>query len=188
MYRALVVYYSRSGHTRKAARRIAVALRADAEAIVDVRDRSGTLGYLRSIYEAVREKEAPIVAPRFDPAEFDLVVVGTPVWNASMASPVRTYLEHHGDSIRSLAVFCTEGGRGGGRALAQMAAVARRTPVGELVLRASELENGAAAAKITAFAEELREPGAHRPMSRTAAPPMRPSLSRSSAVFASRKS
>src|SRR5262245_20444151 len=46
--KVLVTYYSRSGHTRRLAERIAQVLGADLEPIVDQRPRAGLLGYLRS--------------------------------------------------------------------------------------------------------------------------------------------
>lgn len=47
--RILVVYYSRSGTTRKLAQAISQELHCDLEEITETRSRNGLVGYLRSI-------------------------------------------------------------------------------------------------------------------------------------------
>ena len=49
----LCIYYSRTGHTRRAVKEIAEALDAEIVAITDGRDRSGWKGYLRSGMDAL---------------------------------------------------------------------------------------------------------------------------------------
>ncbi len=90
--RVLVVYYSRSGTTRKVAQCIAAALQCDSEEIVEGRSRSGILGYLRSVIEARRQTPARVALPVRDPSTYDVIVVGTPVWAWSVSSPVRAYM------------------------------------------------------------------------------------------------
>ena len=97
--RTLVVFYSRSGNTRRVAHRIAAALAAEVEEIEDLDDRSGILGYLRSGHEASARRPARIAPITRDLAAFDLVVIGTPVWRASVSSPVRTFLEAHAGHV-----------------------------------------------------------------------------------------
>ena len=53
MNHVLVVYFSRTGHTRVLAEGIARALGADLEEIRDRTDRTGLLGWLRSGAETV---------------------------------------------------------------------------------------------------------------------------------------
>ncbi|MCK4376551.1 MAG: flavodoxin, partial [Candidatus Brocadiae bacterium] len=76
--RCLVVYYSRSGTTRKAAEAIAGLLGCDIEEILDRKDRSGVTGYLVSLKDSALRKPAEIEPVRRDPADYDLVVIGTP--------------------------------------------------------------------------------------------------------------
>ncbi len=56
----LVVYYSRSGHTKKAAEALSNVLECDIEEVVDTTNRDGPIGYLRSGYQAIRKKSTPI--------------------------------------------------------------------------------------------------------------------------------
>lgn len=137
--RVLVVYYSRTGTTKRVAGSLAATLRGDVEEIIDRTNRSGLLGYLRSGYEAARRRQSAIDRAVHDPATYDLVIIGTPIWNLSVSSPVRSYLQRHRDALRRVAFFCTCGGRGGERAFAQMAEICGAKPVATLVVRQHDL-------------------------------------------------
>ena len=153
--RILVAYYSRSGHTRTLARAIATALHADVEEIRDRTDRSGILGYLRSGLEAWGGVLAGIEPPRRDPARYDVVIVGTPVWNMSLSSPVRTYLWSVRARLPRVAFVVTLGGAGEARTLAQMQAAAHRAPIAAIAVRERALARGAPRAEVARFAEEV---------------------------------
>lgn len=137
--RILVVYFSRSGTTRDVAHRLGALLGADLEEIEDPTPRSGWLGFLRCGYEAQR-RQLPTIAPaNREPGDYDIVVVGTPVWVASVSSPVRAYLRKHRGALRSAAFFCTCGGSGGRRALEQMEEECGRPPVVRMQLRQDDI-------------------------------------------------
>lgn len=157
--RILVVYYSRSGHTKRLAEQIAQAASADIEAIVDPTDRSGALGYLRSAYQAFRQRTVQIGPSKHDASAYDLVVVGTPIWDASVSSPVRSYLAREAGRLPAVAFFCTCGGRGGERAFAQMARECGKTPTTTLIVRDAELpRSGPAIARFLRDAGEALRP------------------------------
>jgi len=92
---------------------------------------------------------------RFDPADYDLVIVGTPVWAGQMSPPVRTYLDHYSAQFKRLAVFCTEGGVNGEHALKEMTDLARLKPQAELIVNEPELSSGAYKDKVNAFTDSL---------------------------------
>jgi flavodoxin len=79
----LVVDYSRSGNTHDVAKAISRGCCADLERIHDERSRAGLWGYLRSAREALKQKPGHIRRPKHDPADYDLVVLGSPVWAAT---------------------------------------------------------------------------------------------------------
>ncbi len=105
--KCLVVYYSRTGITRTVAKSLIEALGADEEELVDTKGRQGRLGFLAACLDAARRKLVPIEPVKKNPAAYDLVVIGTPVWASTMSSAVRAYLAEHGKSIRAAALFCT---------------------------------------------------------------------------------
>lgn len=90
----LVIYYSRSGTTRKVAKAMASALGCDIEEITDMRDRRGGIGYLRSLFEAVWQRPSVIAPIAKDPSGYQLVIIGTPVWFHS-TNPTFEYWRTH---------------------------------------------------------------------------------------------
>ena len=133
--RTLVVYYSRSGTTRELAKAIAQALGADVEEIADPTPRAGVLGFMVSGFQSVTKREAPIRPRVKDPRDYDLVVLGTPVWASNMSSPMRAYLGAARGRLPRVAFFCTMGGRGDERAFLEMEKLAGARPVAVLALR-----------------------------------------------------
>ena len=107
MSNTLVVYYSLTGNTRHVAEAIAAALNADLEIIEDTFNRDTSLGRPRSAIEGLLGLRSSITPPKHDLSEYDLVVVGTPVWSARLSSPVRAYLSQQRASLKRVAFFCT---------------------------------------------------------------------------------
>jgi flavodoxin len=163
--KALVVYYSRTGTTRALAQLLGVALEAEVDAIEDRADRRGILGYLRSGRDAWLGRRTELVPSAIDPAGFDLVVIGTPVWNASLSSPVRTYLQDHARALRAIAFFCTMGGRGAARVFREMEAICHRPPLATLAQTARQVRGGDLPATIAAFVGQLRRVAVPVPVS-----------------------
>ena len=58
----LCIYYSRTGHTRRAVKEIAEALGAEITAITDDCDRSGWRGYMRCGMDAMKTSTRPLHA------------------------------------------------------------------------------------------------------------------------------
>src|SRR5512146_1946330 len=113
MIRALVAFYSRTGVTRLIAHQLARRLGADLLHIRDVRPRDGMLGYMRSALEAMHVTLPEIAHSVIDPSDYELVVLGTPVWASHVCSPVRRFLHDHAGLLRRrVAFFCTMGESG----------------------------------------------------------------------------
>jgi flavodoxin len=158
--RILVVFYSRDGHTRRIASRIAAACQADLEEITDTTSRDGPLGYLRSALEAVLGMAASVHSGRRSPQDYALVVVGTPVWGWNMSSPVRRYLLLHAGRLPKVACFCTHGSSGPAKVLANMGELAGRVPVASLALKDSECDGASYPRELQRFARELTQAAA----------------------------
>ena len=156
MTNILVVYYSLSGSTKEVAELIAAELDAFVEPIIDASNRSGFLGYMRSGLEALIGKRAVIKKPEKHPEQFDLVIVGSPVWVGSMATPVRSYLANHPLESGELALFCTSGGPKNEKALKDMAALAGQSPVASFGVSAAEMKTGALKRKVDEFTAKIR--------------------------------
>lgn len=157
MPRTLVLFYSRTGHTRSVADVIRSNLYADIEELRDVQPRKGLFrGWLRSIREVRKKLDAEVLPVRKDLAAYDLIVLGTPVWAGCLCSPMRTFLERNGAAIRNIAVFVTERANGGGDAIDQIAALLGKHPRASLIVRDSELKSGAYRKAAMDFAKRLQ--------------------------------
>jgi hypothetical protein len=151
----LVVYFSRSGTTRRVAETLAGALEADLEGIRELRSRRGWLGYLRSARDARQRRWVPIEALERDPSRYDLVILGTPVWYWSLSAPVRSFLASQSRRLAKVAFFVTEGGSGERRVFRQMAEVAGTQPVATLAVTQRDVESGQASRAIDHFVASL---------------------------------
>jgi flavodoxin len=104
--KTLVVYYSSDGYTRDAALELALQLDADMLEIQDLHPRKGFRGRVRSMVEAVFDIPARTLPFSKDPFLYDLVVIGTPVWNGKVSSPIRTFLIRTWDPIAQRWILC----------------------------------------------------------------------------------
>ncbi len=138
--KALVVWFSRTGTTRKVARTIVERTGWDAEELVEDRSRRGPLGWLRSVYDAKRGVPARLRPATKDVAAYDLVVVGTPIWAGRVSSPIATYLRAHAAALPRVALFVTFGGSKDDDVLCELARLAGRAPQARLAVRAAEVE------------------------------------------------
>jgi flavodoxin len=130
----LIAYYSRTGTTKKLAETLAKELNCDLEEIKTARDRKGPLGYLISGREATLKKSAKILPAAKNPAEYDLLIIGTPIWTFNVSSPARAYLSQNKDRFKKVAFFCTQGGGGHERAFKEMAEICQQHPLATLAL------------------------------------------------------
>jgi flavodoxin len=153
-----VAYYSRSGNSRVVAEEIARSLGSGAaiEEIRDTVDRSGSRGYWRSFLEGMFGMTTTLEASGRRLSEYDLVIIGGPVWVGAPSSPVRSWLRAHRRELPAVAFFLTHGGSARDKVLATMAKVGGRTPVAVLSVRERELGTPEAGAMIAAFAADAR--------------------------------
>ncbi len=154
--KTLIVFYSRTGITKKVAQKIAGELGADIEELIDKEKRAGAIGYIKSGRDAMQKKLAEIEGLRYDPAAYDLVIVGTPTWAAAMACAVRTYLTRYKSGIKQIAFYATHGSSGGEKAIKQMAELSGLTGRADLVVTSKEAASDNYADKFTAFIEKLK--------------------------------
>lgn len=110
MEKTLIVYYSRTGNTRKVAEALQKELGCDIEEIQSVKSYAGPIGWILAGKEGSKRTNAKIKPAVKNPADYDLVILGTPIWAWNISSPVRAYLAMNKDNIKKIAAFCTMGG------------------------------------------------------------------------------
>jgi len=153
--KSLVAYYSRTGTTKTVAEAIIDALSADVEPIIA--DTEGK-GMGRLAMQAVFNVHAKIGQTTKDASSYDVVIVGTPVWASKMSPPVRTYLAKNKSKFKSVAFFCTYGGRGSEKVLKSMESFCGKTALGMLDILEQDVKSGEYVEKVKRFATELQEP------------------------------
>ena len=135
--RALVAYFSATGTTARAARRVAEAVGADLFEIVPEQpytaaDLNWNDKNSRSSREMADEKCRPAVAGDSpDMSRYDTVFVGFPIWWYVEPRIVDTFLEAHDLSGKTVVPFATSGGSGLGKAPQRMATLAAGATVTE---------------------------------------------------------
>lgn len=90
--KTLVVYYSRHGHTRMIGEKIARIMKADVEEVVDLTDRTRIISWAESASDPDLRKETEIKNPSKNPLDYDLVIIGTPIWDG-VTPPIKKYME-----------------------------------------------------------------------------------------------
>jgi len=152
----LVVFYSRTGTTKKIAEAIAKGLKADTERIEDVKSRLGIFGYLRSGREAAIGKPGKIKPTNKDPDSYDLIILGTPVWAYKMSSPMRAYISQNRKKFRDIAFFCTMGGSGNRKVFASMKKLTGKKPKALLSLKTKEVMQEDVSKQVSDFVRKLK--------------------------------
>jgi flavodoxin len=154
--KTLILFYSRTGLTKRVAEKIAEALGADIEEVIDTADRSGANGYLISGRDAALNRLAKIKDLNHNLSNYDLVVVGTPIWAWNMATPIRTVLSEQKDKIKQTAFFCTQGDSGAKQAFSKMARLIGRDPIDCLALKSKEVVNDKIQKSLEEFVVKLK--------------------------------
>lgn len=155
--KTLIVYYSRTGATRKVTEVLAGKLAAEVEELKDTVDRSGAVGYLTAGRDATLKRLTKLEPVKHDPAAFDLVLIGTPTWSWNLSAPVRTYLEEQKNNLPKVAFFCTMGGSGDSRARKDLEKIIGREALAELSLFTKEVFKNEFEGKVDVFVEAINK-------------------------------
>lgn len=137
--RALVVFFANAGHTRHVASEIARGCGGDLEEIVDARPHAGACEGLRYVRDSLFSATPPIEAPSRNPADYDLVILGTPVCAWQVSAPMRSYALQNATRFKRVAFFCTDGGLGSRRVFAEFGRLCGRPPVATFLVTAPPL-------------------------------------------------
>lgn len=119
-----IVFYSMGGNTKYAAEEIAAQLGAD---IVEISPEKAfpDKGFKKFFWggkSAVMGDKPELMPYDFNAADYDCVILGTPVWASSFAPPMRTFIEENRASlqVKSLAVFTCFSGGGADKAIEKL--------------------------------------------------------------------
>ncbi|MBN2395484.1 MAG: hypothetical protein JXC36_03355 [Candidatus Atribacteria bacterium] len=155
--KVFIVYFSRSGRTKKLAEQINQKIPSDLEEIKDHMNRKGIIGFLKSGNEAYFNS-IPLIHPlKKDPTKYDIVIIGTPVWANNIASPVRSFLKEYKDKLEKVAFFCTSMGSDPKLVFAQMGKVIHKEPVAVLNISSRDERNRLDSEMIDHFVQTIKK-------------------------------
>jgi len=104
----LVIYYSLDGNTRFIAENIARSSQADIlELKTEINLPTSSFGKHFVGGGMVFKRETPALLP-FDknPADYDVIIIGTPVWAFNFTPPIRSLLNQYKIIGKKIALFC----------------------------------------------------------------------------------
>lgn len=154
--KALLIFYSRTGTTRKVAQAIHSIIKCEVEEVKDLKNREGMMGYLKGGRDAMQRKPTKISTATKDPAKYDITIIGTPVWANNMAPAIRTYLFKNSEEFNKVAFFSTMGGSGSKKTFKEMAKLCEKRPIAMLELKTKEVISTDITPKIKEFLQKIK--------------------------------
>jgi len=153
--KTLVVYYSKQNHTRKVAEEISNGLNCDIEELIDTQERTGALWGFRAYIDAIKEKSTILEELKNDPSDYDLVIIGTPVWRR-ISTPIRAYLTQNKDKFNDVVFFSTSGFGRYKSTFKLMRELSMKTPLAELDIMSKDVNNGSYKSKVADFVKKIQ--------------------------------
>ena len=146
---------SLSARARKVAEAIQAATGFDLEEIKEDLGRGGPLGWLKSGMESTRRMLPQINSLTHDPSQYDIVIIGTPIWASNMSSPIMAFIIEHKNKINKIALFCTGDGDEPEKVFTPLSELVGKEPQATLGLIGPDRKEDIATPKIQVFAAGL---------------------------------
>ncbi len=156
----LVAYYSLEGSTKKIAQQIAAELAADLLEIQPVREFPKTAGWKFVVggFSSTMNQYCPIRKPDLNPYDYDLWIIGAPVWAWRPAPPLISFLKQYPPkSTIQIAPFLTHQGSMA-QAMERLKSMYRGTAIAtERGFHTGEEHKDALVSDVANWVEELRQ-------------------------------
>lgn len=113
MIKSLVIYYSFEGNTRLMAESMAQALDADLLPLVPEKEMEskGFSKYLWGGGQVMMKRKPALIPFQVNPLDYDLILIGTPVWAWTFSPPVATLFQKIDFTNKHIALFTCHGGQ-----------------------------------------------------------------------------
>ena len=120
--KTLIVYYSLEGNTAQTAEQIAEATGADLLRLRPVKayPSGGFAKFFWGGKSAVMAETPKLEAYDADPAEYDRIVFGFPVWAGNVTPPIRSFVKQHDLRGKRFAAFACQSGAGAEKAFGRL--------------------------------------------------------------------
>ena len=122
--KTLIVYYSLEGNTQYAAERIAAAIGAETLRLAPEKayPDSGFKKFFWGGKSAVMAEKPKLQPYEFDPAAWERIIIGFPVWAGNVTPPIRTFIKENDLRGKRIAAFACQSGAGAEKALGRLKA------------------------------------------------------------------
>ena len=113
LMKAIVVYYSMDGNTKYVADKISQIIGADTLRLEPTKEYpKGNVSKFFWGGKSVVFGEKPKLQPyQFNAKDYDLIIIGTPIWASSLVPPIKTFLNENDLSNKKVAFYsCSMGG------------------------------------------------------------------------------
>lgn len=155
----LIVCYSYTGNSRRAAETLAAQRGWPLGEISDAATRRGAL---RCVLDSLLRRKPAVSYRGPDPGSYRTVVLVSPIWAYRLAGPMRSFVAERREDLRRVAVVSMMGSGGASNAVAEVARMLGRAPVLAAAITAREIADGSFTSRLLEFSEELLPGSAQR--------------------------
>ena len=137
--KSIVVYFSLEGNSKYVADLIKENVGADILRLEPVKDypKGNASKFFWGGKSVVFGEKPKLVPYVFDAKEYDVIIIGTPVWAGSFAPPVKTFLSENDLANKKIALFACSAG---GNAEKCFSKLKQEIPKGEVIATLSLLD------------------------------------------------
>ncbi len=157
MGKTLIVYYSLEGHTREIAEIMAKEITAETLELKPLKDISpGALKYMTGGSQVVKKSTPKLQAYDVDFNDYDLIIIGTPVWAWTYTPAIRTFLTKERIAGKKIALFCTNRGGEGSTLEAMKKELTGNQIVSEISFRTKKEDKEINQKKVLDWLQEIK--------------------------------
>lgn len=158
--KVLIVYYSKTGNTKIIANELASLLKSDIEEIIETNPKTGLIGMFSEGKDAIFQKtdKDSIKDLQHKLTDYDVVIIGSPVWAWTLANAVRAFIEKYKQDFKQIAFFATFGGTGYNRALSHVEKLSGKSPIASISVTELKIKKKEFKPSLEEFSKKLSEP------------------------------
>jgi len=106
-FKALMLYYSRTGNTRAACEALQKELGADIQEIQDQNSREKRFGMIAGMFKTILGMQTDIKPETVDFSPYDTLVISAPIWAARFGLAMRTFVKRSDFDGKNVIIFIT---------------------------------------------------------------------------------
>lgn len=152
--KVLTVYFTRTKNTERVARKVFESLGGSIELITEKMSRKGILGWLKTGRQNSQRVAAEINPTEYEPSDYDLVVLASPIWAGAVSAPMRGYMKKNAEKLGRTAVFLSNDSGDVANALAEIREILPSPPLVEGALQRAKIKDEFDAT-VNSFIEEI---------------------------------